>query len=478
MDQVHRTGKREDAQVAGAAGEVALAPADPRRLNRLGLALFAAGRDDQAIAWLGRALACAPQFAQACNNLGLALSRRGWHGPALARHRQAVALLPATAEAWSNLGAAARAAGRPEQAVAGQHRAARLAPERADFHNHLGLALQQAGRTDAALAAFERALALAPGAADIGWNRGLALLLTGRWEQGWRAYGRGWDSGERGVPRHQHLPAWDGGPLRGRTVLLWCEQGLGDSLQFVRYAPLVAARGGRVVLEVQPPLVGLLAGLAGVAAIIARDQPPPPEVALQAPLLDLARLLGSRPATVPARVPYLAADPARVERWRERLAGLPGRRVGLAWAGSPGHRNDRNRSMPWTALRPLLALPGLSWVSLHKDQPTDGDGSPPGIHAPPLGDLADTAALMGALDLVLTVDTAMAHLAGALARPAWVMLPFAPDWRWSPAGDHSPWYPTLRLLRQRRPGDWAGLVAEIAARLAGPAESDAPRHRD
>ncbi len=265
-------------------------------------------------------------------------------------------------------------------------------------------------------------------------------------------------------------PEWDGGPFPGRTLLLHAEQGLGDTLQFIRYAPLVRGLGGRVVVECQKPLAHLLGSVAGIDALVPEGNPLPP-FDLHTPLLSLPHLLGTTAATVPAAVPYLSPDPGAVEVWRHRVGRGEELKVGLVWAGSPGHENDRNRSIPLKRLRPLLDVPSMRFFALQvcersRDiealwlQGSIGDISPD------LDDLADTAAALSVLDLLISVDTAPAHLAGALGRPVWLLLPFAPDWRWMMDREDSPWYPTMRLFRQPTQSDWLSAIHRIRNELA------------
>jgi hypothetical protein len=296
----------------------------------------------------------------------------------------------------------------------------------------------------------------------------MAWLLLGDYERGWAEYEWRWRTGEMHLPSFAQ-PRWDGAPLGGRTVLLYAEQGLGDALQFVRYAPLVRQRGGRVIVACRAPLLRLLAGCAGIDRL-ADQAGDLPAFDVYAPLLSLPHLLGTTLATVPAAVPYLHADPALVERWRGELAAGPAFRVGIGWQGSPLHPADRRRSVPVSFFRPLAAVPGVRLYSLQKGTGAEQLGGPHGRFpaedlSPRLADFADTAAVMKNLDLVITVDTALAHLAGALGLPVWVALPFAPDWRWLTGRDDSPWYPTARLFRQPRAGAWAEVFGALAAEL-------------
>ncbi|TAL09917.1 MAG: hypothetical protein EPO00_05200, partial [Chloroflexota bacterium] len=274
----------------------------------------------------------------------------------------------------------------------------------------------------------------------------------------WQAHEIRW-SHPRLAPRRFPVPAWDGGPLLSRRLFLASEQGFGDTIQFLRYVPETIRRGTRVVLDVPAPLVGLARTIEGIERLIASGQPVP-QVDLTLPLMSLPLRLG--PDAPPPPPPYLAADPDRRARWRERLAGDPRPKVGIAWAGNPGMRNDRRRSLDEAALEPLLGIDSVSFVSLQKER------APPSAWldaAPDLADFADTAALICELDLVIAVDTAVAHLAGALAKPVWVLLSPAADWRW-PRGPRTPWYPSARQLWRDPEGDWGTAIAKIARRLS------------
>jgi hypothetical protein len=289
--------------------------------------------------------------------------------------------------------------------------------------------------------------------------------MQGRYARGWAEHEWRWQYRSfPASPRHTDSPSWRGDALAGRRLLTWAEQGLGDTLQFVRYTRLLAQRGANVVLEVQPELLRLMRESLPEVEVVARGTVPR-RFDLQAPLLSLPHLLDTRVETIPADVPYLHAQPERVAAWAQRLGEPDGRlRVGLAWAGSPSFQNDRQRSLPVRHLAHLAEIPGVEWFSLQKNP-----AEPPPLElsdwTTELVDFADTAALMMHLDLVISVDTAVAHLAGALARPVWVLLPHPPDWRWFLDRTDSPWYPTARLFRQPRSADWSTVMHDLTAEL-------------
>ena len=384
--------------------------------------------------------------------------------------RRALALAPANAEIHFNLGNTLRLAGDLGEAAAALAEAVRLNPAHVRAWCNLGVVEREAGVVDAALPAFEAALNVDPDYSDAHWNRAIALLLGGRWQEGFRAYR--WRFEATGTKSYAPVaPVWDGTPLNGMRIVLWAEQGLGDAIQFARYAPLVAARGGRVSVMAHAPLLGLFETLAGVEEVLPLE---PESVAndwsgpacdVQAALMDLPGIFGTTPETVPD-APYLSAPEPASGTLATALAALPeaGRRVGIVWAGNPDHANDHNRSLPAHLVAELCNLPGVNLVSFQKGKHTAAAAGAMPLAAdlaPHLVDFAATAAAIEAMDLVITVDTALAHLAGALGKPTWLLLPHAPDWRWLLGRDDSPWYPTMRLYRQATAGDWPGVIDRL-----------------
>jgi len=451
-----------------------LNPASAATHYNLGVALKDAGRPEEAATALRQTLALQPASEEAHFQLGEVLAALGQVVQAVAAYQRALAVKPDNAAAHFALGNALVNLGRTADVVLCYQRGLALDPGAVWAHSNLGLALQAQNRLAEAIASFERAIVLDPGYASAHWNLSMARLLGGDFERGWQDYDWRWQTPDN-PPRSLPQPEWQGEPLVGETVFLYAEQGLGDTLQFVRYASVVAARGAKVVLEVQPELRRLLADLAGVDVLIARGEPLPP-FDRQLPLLSLPRVCGTRLDTVPAAVPYLAAEPQLAAAWHERLAALTGVRVGLVWAGSTIHPNDRNRSLDPSALTPLAALPGVSYVSLQKGRAIDGLPAQMQVFdaASALNDFADTAAALANLDLVIAVDTSVAHLAGAMGKPVWVLLPFSPDWRWLLERADSPWYPSMRLFRQTEPGAWGPVLQRVAAELAALAGAEAP----
>jgi Flp pilus assembly protein TadD len=434
----------------------------------LGIALRELGKLDEAAASFRQALRLQPDSARAHNDLGLVLFRQGLLEESIAVYRMAVRLSPNEAGFHANLAAALTERGKTEEAEACCREAIRLKPDYANSHAGRGVALAEWGRTAEAEIEYNEALRLDPNLADAHWDRALLWLKAGDYERGWTELEWRWRREGWTLPAFVQ-PMWDGSPLEGRTILLWAEQGLGDTLQFVRYAPLVQARGGVVVLECQPALVRLLADCPGVDRVLPRGTPLPP-FDVHIPLMSLPWVFGTTLATVPCNIPYLRANLVRVQRWLQELA-TPEFTIGVAWQGSQGFRRDHQRSTSLASFAPLADIPGVKLVSLQKGAGVEQLSEAPfpvidlGGRLDEAGAFLDTAAVMECLDLVVAVDTSIIHLAGALGRPFWAALHFSHDWRWLSDRDDSPWYPTGRLFRQAAPGDWDGVFREMADEL-------------
>jgi hypothetical protein len=349
--------------------------------------------------------------------------------------------------------------------------ATRMDPMRAEAFNDLAAALFVLGRDAEALACLRRSLSLRPDLPEAQETDAMWLLRYGRFQEGWRKYeARFRTRANRHLWRSFAQPNWEGEALGGRTILLHAEQGLGDALQFVRYAPLVAARGGRVILQVYAEIVPLLTGLPGVAMLIDTMTAPPP-FDVHCSLLSLPLAFGTDLDSIPAAVPYLTVPEDRMARWRGRLGPPRGLRVGVAWSGNPRHRDDARRSIPFDVLSTLLTdRPDIEFHVLQTGlRPADrlGLAERPWVrnHADVPQDFGDAGALVSLMDVVISVDTSIAHLAGALDRPAWLLLAHLADWRWLMEREDSPWYPSLRLLRQPERGDWGSVLSVVSARL-------------
>ena len=468
---LHDQSRLEEAE-ASYREAIRLKPGYAEAHSNLGNVLRLQGKLEEADACCREALRLQPGNAQAYHNLGVVLHDQAKVVQAEACYREALRLTPGYAEAYRNLGVALEDQGKVDEAESCYREALRLNPGYADAHSNLGIVLEHQGMVPEAEACFREALHLNPSHAEAHLNLGIHWLLQGNFAQGWTEYE--WRSRTKDNLRHAlPPPSWDGGALNGQTILLQTEQGAGDVFQFVRYARLVKAKGGRVVLQCQPALAKILGSCPGIDQIVEAGTPLPGSH-LAAPLLSLPLLCRTTLETIPAEVPYLAVDPARVDFWRARVAAIPGSKVGICWRGNPNFKRDRFRSVPLASFAPLAAVPGVCLVALQRgpglEQIAQQSEFPgivdlPGRSEDPAEGWLDTAALIKALDLVVSIDTALVHLAGALGAPVWVALPFVPDWRWLLDREDSPWYPTVRLFRQRSPGDWPEVFERIRVAL-------------
>jgi tetratricopeptide (TPR) repeat protein len=379
-----------------------------------------------------------------------------------------------------NLGVVRQSLGHLEEAESLYRRARALGTDEARACNNLALALAEMGRLQEAEAACREALVANETYPEATVNLGMILLMRGKLAEGWPYYEARWDVAPlAGEPKLPAATRWTGAePLEGKTILLLAEQGFGDAVQFCRYAPMIARRGGKVILAVAKPLARLMRSLKGVDRIVSPEEPVPP-FDLHCPLMSLPLAFGTTEDTIPWRVPYLEADPDAAERWDSLLppaVGLRGRRIGLVWAGA--HRKelphaaaiDRRRSMKLLDMAPLGDVPDCVFVSLQLGPPAkQAEASPFPLHdvTDHLTDFADTAALIEVLDLVITVDTAVAHVAGALGKPVWLLSRSDSCWRWMRDRDDSPWYPTMRIFRQTTKGDWADVMRRVVDALPG-----------
>ena len=445
---------------------LALAPRFAEALNNLGNALMARGRTEEAAQNFQASLAIDAGSAEAHFNLGNALMDLGSTEEAAASYGRAVDLDGDDTGKLYNLGNALGALDRAEDAVDCYRSALEADPENTDALNNLAAACKDLGRLDEARECYRRALSFEPDSVDLHWNHSLVLLQSGDFAEGWREYEWRWRTPSFArFLRDFEPPLWEGGDLSGKTILVHAEQGFGDAIQFVRYAPMVAARGGRVVLECRPGLERLFAGTDGVAEVVTLDAPLPP-FDVHIPLMSLPRVFATELDTIPAAVPYLSV-PADAEAGDE-IQGATGLKVGIVWVGSPTRPDNDKRSCEPCHFAPLMGIPGTSFFSLQVGEFADGfrelEGRAVDL-SPGLGDFADTAAAVQALDLVISVDTAVLHLAGALARPAWGALSFPTGFLWMGGRDDSPWYPTMRLFRQDAPADWEPVFRRLGREL-------------
>jgi len=468
----HQAGKFEQ---AGALFERAVRthPSDAAVRFNIGVALEERGRLEEALRRYRQALGLDPAMASAHLNLGVVLHKLDRLDEAAVCFRRTLALAPRDAHAYNNLGLTQRRLGRLEEALASHRRAVELAPENASAHNNLGTILQDLGQAGEAEACFRDAWRIKPDLYTAQWNLATLLLSRGAMQEGFTLYERrfhGGDEASFGRARRRLLelattPRWMGEHLRGRRLLIWAEQGLGDAIMMLRYLPLLKPKGaGAVILSCWASLVKLSAVQAVATRVIEEGTPlAPGDFDCHCPIMSLPFLFATRLETIPNAVPYLSVPAALSERWRRRLAALPGLKVGLAWAGSRALRDDRLRSIAFPLLAPLLGIPGVQMVSLQKD----GGKAHPALQdwIGECDDLLDTAALIQQLDLIISVDTAVAHLAGALGRPVWLLNRRDGDWRWMLDREDSPWYPTMRIFRQPRRGDWDSVISRVADAL-------------
>lgn len=444
-------------------------PHHPQTLYHLGQACQESGQLEEALIHLQEAVTRKPDFPEALNHLGIVLDTLGDKEKAISSFRRAILLKKDFAEALNNYGNVLQKQGDPVQAQEVYLRVLAIKPDYYEAHCNLGGALHQQGRLQEALVSFQNALSICPDFPSAHYNESLVRLLMGDFALGWKKYEWRWLSRDF-QPHGLTQPMWEGDRLEGRTILIHCEQGFGDSVQFVRYLPLVKGMGGRIVLLCPPPLEPLFQTMAGIDILITRPSSIP-LCSCRVPLLSLPMVLGTTLDSIPREIPYLSADPERVARFREYFVGSAGKsKIGLVWRGNPQLKNDRNRSMHPRFLARLLDRPGCVFVNLQKDTKKSdldcfsGRDSFFDLSAA-LVDYADTAALITLLDLVISVDTSVIHLAGALGCPGWVLLPKVPDWRWLLDCDDSPWYPSIRLFRQTMPGDWDGVMDRVVAAL-------------
>ena len=503
-EEAYRAGDR-DAAARQCLGIILREPAHCDARHLLGVIALRQGRPADAAHWLGRAARLQPDIAGIHLHHGNALLDLERLEEAAASFHRAAILDPANPEPWNNLGNALKGLGRHDDALAAYGRALAAQPGHAPTLYNLGRLLADLGRFDEATESlraaidsagpdtdtarlgdcyvelgrvlaeqrrYDEALAVMRAMQEIDqsgraeWHQSLVLLAQGNYAEGWAKYERRYAMADR-EPPHQAARAIDAGSVSGRRVLVCGEQGHGDTIQFARYVPLLAAAGATVTLSVYPELKPLLAGIDGAAAVIAPGDPEPHfDLATALPSLPLA--FHTEVATIPAAVPYLRAPAARLANWRERLGPRREPRVALCWRGS---QHIPQRSIPVAVLAPMLARRDVEFHAVQHEAPEDdrawlAENASVRMHGDDLADFADTAALLDQMDLVVTIDTAVAHLAGALAKPVWVMLPYSADWRWLIDRDDSPWYPSARLFRQQRPRDWHGVVDAVDRALA------------
>ena len=447
---------------------VATNPSEAQSHYNLGR--FLASRSDMAgaIQCYEQSLRLNPNFPEALSNLGELWRLSGKLDDAIGLLQQAVTLRPNFSEAQFNLALALADQNHLDQAIAHAREAAKMLRQSWQVHNLLGNLLRENDRADEAIAEYRRALELRPDYAEARWHLALALLLKGEFQEGWQAYEARRQVASVWREPGFSQPLWDGSDLAGRRILLWAEQGFGDTIQFIRYASLVKDRRGQVLLLCQPELRRLLHDQPGIDQVMSVGDVLP-QFDVHCPLISLPRIFNPQIETIPARVPYLKADSSLSAQWKLRMK--PDRKnVGLVWATQPAVPSADKRSIGLDQMAALANVPGVTFWSLQKGAASaEADSPPAGMDvidcSTDLHDFADSAALIANLDLVIACDTAVAHLAGALGVPTWIILPRPSPWRWMQDRADSPWYPTVRLFRQQRPGDWADPVAQVVEEL-------------
>jgi tetratricopeptide (TPR) repeat protein len=447
---------------------IELGPELPAAYYILGTLLQQQGQIDDAIDCYKKILLITPDHADTHNILGSAYQEKGELDNAVACYRNAIRCDGNSFMAYNNLGATLRLQGNLDEAVASYQNALQIKPDFAAAMNNLGTALRDKGDLDDAMSWYRKAIQLTPDFADAHWNLSFALLLAGLFQEGWQEYEWIWKLKK---PKYRlPQPLWDGADIRGKRILLYAEQGFGDVIQFVRYAPMVADRGAEVIVGCQKELKSLLKSLPGVSAVVAFGEALP-HYDIQCPLPSLPRIFHATLENMHSSVPYLHADLGLIAKWRDRLQNdTLSLNIGLTWAGSPGHLNDRNRSCPIDLFVPITRIDGVRLFSLQKEIHEMWTGNALSDlklidYTRDIADFSDTAGIIMNLDLVITVDTAVAHIAGAIGKPVWTLLPYSPDWRWMLNREDSPWYPTMRLFRQPSPGDWISVISKVHCEL-------------
>ena len=438
--------------------------------NNMGIALYKKGRLSEAIACFQNTLRQNPGFPDSYKNLGDLLEEQNKPDQAIQQYEKAIELRPDYIEAYFNMGNVFHAQGKLDKAARCYQKALQINPEHIDAYANLGKTFKDQGELEKALSCYDKGISLKPEHAELLFDRSTVLLLMGDFYEGWQGYERRFDrpSWKTTYPHHLDIPRWDGSPFIGKTLFIHCEQGFGDILQFARYLPMVKARGGKVVFETLKPLMKLFEGFPGVDALVEGlsngDQAEGCDFYM--PLMSLPGLFGTSLKTIPARTPYIHAELKKIEYWNERFV-KKGLRVGLVWEGKD---TDPNRSCPIERFTALAEVQGVQWFGLQKGKAAaQAEELHRGMRLFNIGeefdDFSDTAGAIENMDLIISIDTAVAHLTGAMGKPVWVLLKFSPDWRWLMKREDSPWYPTMRLFRQPKSGDWGAVIKRVAEEL-------------
>ena len=439
----------------------------------LGNVLSAQGKRSEAMESFRQALRLEPRFTEAHYNLANELLRTDRIDESVFHYQEALRIKPDLAEGHYNLGKAFEKLDKLAEAEASYRRALERNPQYFDAWFNLAISLSDQCKLEEAERCYQQALAMRPDHVDANWNLSLVWLLAGNLKEGWQKYE--WRLQQ---PKYQFLQPqrnrWQGEEALDKTLLVRAEQGLGDAIQFIRFLPLVKPRVGRLIFECQPSMTRLFQNFSGIDQIYSRKVdlfPPDVPYDVDSPLLSLPGILGVTLDSIPARVPYILPEKNRLEEWKQRIPPDPDQiKIGIVWAGHVGHRGNSKRSTSLSSWAPLAGIRGVTFFSLQMGEAAvEALNPPPGMNlfdlTDSIEDFADTAAFIALLDMVISVDTAVAHLAGAMGKPVWTLLPFTPDWRWLLGRKDTPWYPTMRLFRQRVPGDWKGVFEEVASGL-------------
>jgi len=456
---------------------LALYPGHSDVLHLLGLIAYQKSNFDKSIELIQEAICNSPNDPVYHRSLGDTLKDRGLIDDAIFSYQKALKLKPNYVDALNNLGNAYHIQGNYNEAIICYQRAIKFKPKYPKAYNNMGKTFQDQGYLGKALLCYEKALGLEYNYAEARFNRSVALLLTGNLLEGWNEYE--WrfkqNDAENIYPYHFDRPYWDGRSFKGKMILVYSEQGYGDTIQFVRYLPQVKALGGTVIFETFPPLIGMFKSFSGfdVLSEFSFDRKTNIDFDYHIPLLSLPRIFKTNLDTIPSSTPYLLAEAQKREYWKTQIS-VSGLRIGIAWAGKPSYGNDKIRSIGLSRFIKLSQIPNLTLYGLQKETTLAADKCKDNTVIN-LGDnfedFTDTAGVIDNLDLVISVDTAVAHLAGAMGKPVWVLLPLVPDWRWLLERQDSPWYPTMRLFRQETIGDWDRVFERVASELNALAQS-------
>ena len=448
-------------------------PNVPQFHYNLGLVFISLKRQKKAIQAFQKAIKLKPDHAEAYYNLALALKEQRQFEKAVLNFKHVIRLTPDDADAYYNLGNTYEALGRYEAASENYQLAIKKNGAFAGAFNNLALVLKAMGRIDEAISHFREAVRVQPRLAEAHWNLSLALLVKGKFDEGWKEHEWRFLRGKRSTiyPHRFGIPLWDGSPFIGKRLFVHSEQGLGDTLQFIRYLPMVKRSGGTVIFETLRPLLGVMSGFPGIDKLveISPNRRYVEDCDYYVPLMSLPMLFATEIPTIPSNIPYIFADPENVEQWKNRI-NKKGYKIGIVWAGKPEHENDGNRSCELEHFLPLAGIPGVAMYGLQKGDAARQAEASTGMKRiinfdRELSDFSETAAAIENLDLLISVDTAAAHLAGAMGKPVWTLLPYAPDWRWLLKREDSPWYPTMRLFRQPARGDWGTVFDKVKDEL-------------